>query len=40
MEECALKCTDQIPPNLNFCTPSKIKLKLKKKLNNINIYSF
>ena len=30
MEECASKCTDQIPPHLNFCTPSKIKSKLKK----------
>jgi len=25
VEECALKCTDQIPPHLNFCTPSKIE---------------
>src|SRR3954469_9285487 len=31
IEECASKCTYQIPPHLNFCTPSKIKSKLKKK---------
>ena len=38
MEECASKCTDQIPPHLNFCTLSKIKSKLKKH-NSIR-YSF
>jgi hypothetical protein len=30
IEECASKCTDQIPPRLNFCTPSKFLNKIKK----------
>ena len=38
MEERASKCTDQIPPHLNFCTPSKMKNKTKHR--HINGYSF
>ena len=32
VEECALKCTDQIPPHLNFCTPEQnLGLKTQRK---------
>ena len=47
IEECALKCTDQIPPHLNFCTPSKtrvekleIKFKQSQAVNILQVSSF
>jgi hypothetical protein len=32
VEECASKCTGQIPPHLNFCTPEQnLRLKTERK---------